>query len=60
MVDFLDDTPQFHDFDCCGNCSWAAFAFDQSSQFIGLSCYYISHNPAELDLHQPDDHCDKL
>ena len=55
----LDDAPVYNDFDRCGNCSWAAFAFDQSSHFIGLSCYYESHNPAVLDIHQPDDFCTK-
>ena len=60
--DFSDNnsSPDFHNFTFCGDCAWAALAFDTSAHIIGLSCYYVSHNPALLDLRQPEDTCNKV
>lgn len=62
MIDFMFDDSDvvFHNFTRCGDCAWAALAFDTSAHIIGLSCYYVSHNPALLDLRQPEDSCNKL
>lgn len=58
---FFDlSAPEYENFTLCGKCGYAALAFDSSSQIIGLSCYYLTGNPAELDLHKPTDKCDKF
>lgn len=58
---FFDlSAPKFENFTFCGKCGYAALAFDSSSQVIGLSCYYLTGNPAQLDLHKPTDKCDKF
>lgn len=56
----LDDEPVYNDFGRCGECSWAALYFDGSAHVSGLSCYYVSHNPAVPDIRQPDDMCNKV
>jgi hypothetical protein len=55
-----NSSPEFHNFTRCGDCAWAALYFDGSAHVVGLSCYYISHNPALLDLRQPEDFCNKV